>query len=133
MFLFDTDTLSEVLKRNPSSGLLNRLATTPTEYQFTTSITVGEMAYGAHRSSRTEYLLRQFEEIVWPMVQVLPFDHAAAETFGSLRTDLERAGTPLAEPDLRIAAIALTNNLTVITGNVHHFSRFRGLRVENWI
>ncbi len=133
MFLFDTDTLSEVLKRNPSPDLIARLATTPTEDQFTTSITVGEMAYGAHRSSQTEYLLQQFEEIVWPMVQILPFDRASGEIYGSLRVNLERAGTPLAEPDLRIAAIALTNDLTVVTGNVRHFSRVRGLRVENWI
>ena len=133
MFLFDTDTLSEVLKRNPSPDLMARLATMPAEDQFTTSITVGEMAYGAYRSSQTEYLLQQFEEIVWPMVQILPFDRASGEIYGSLRADLERAGTPLAEPDLRIAAIALTNDLTVVTGNVRHFSRIRGLRVENWI
>lgn len=133
MFLFDTDTLSEVLKRNPSPGLMARLATMPAGDQFTSSITVGEMAYGAHRSSQTEYLLQQFEEIVWPMVQILPFDRAAGEVYGSIRADLERAGTPLAEPDFRIAAIALTNDLTVVTGNVRHFSRIRGLRVENWI
>ncbi len=133
MFLFDTDTLSEVLKRNPSQDLVTRMATVPAEQQFTSSITVGEMVYGAHRSSRTAFLLRQFEQAVWPMVQILPFDHAAGEVFGRLRADLERTGTPLAEPDLRIAAIALTNNLTVVTGNIRHFSRIRGLRVENWI
>ena len=133
MFLFDTDTLSEVLKRNPSPDHMARLATMPAEDQFTTSITVGEMAYGAYRSSQTEYLLQQFEEIVWPMVQILPFDRASGEIYGSLRADLERSGTPLAEPDLRIAAIALTNNLTVVTGNVRHFSRVRELRVESWI
>ena len=50
-----------------------------------------------------------------------------------LPTDLERAGTRLAEPDLRIAAIALTHDFTVVTGNVRHFGRVSGLRVENWI
>ena len=133
MFLFDTDTLSQILKRSPSPGLLARLAALPSEDQFTTSITVGEMVYGAHRSTRKEYLLRQFEERLWPMVHILPFDRAAAEAFGSIRADLERAGTPLAEPDLRIGAIALTNNLTVVTGNVRHFDRIPGLQVENWI
>ena len=67
------------------------------------------------------------------MIQILPFDRASGEICGSLRADLERSGTPLAEPDLRIAAIALTNNLTVVTGNVRHFSRVRELRVESWI
>jgi predicted nucleic acid-binding protein len=133
MFLFDTDTLSEILKRTPSPGLLAKLATLSSEDQFTTSITVGEMVYGAHRSTRREYLLQQFEERLWPMVHILPFDRTAAEAFGSIRAELERAGTPLAEPDLRIGAIALTNNLTVVTGNVRHFARIPGLQVENWI
>ena len=133
MFLFDTDTLSQVLKRDPSPSLLARLATVPTEEQFTSAITVGEMVYGAHRSDRREYLLRQFEERLWPMTQILPFDRAAGEIFGRVRAEMDRAGTPLAEPDLRIAANALTHNLTMVTGNVRHFARVAELRVENWI
>ena len=133
MFLFDTDTLSHLLRREHSSSLLVRMAEVPPEEQFTTAITVGEMVYGAERSSRREYLLTQFENRLWPTIQVLPFDQAAAETYGKIRADLERAGTPLAEPDLRIGAIALTRDLTVVTGNTRHFSRIPSLRVENWL
>ena len=133
MFLFDTDTLSQVMKRRPVPSLLARMAALPIEELFTSAITVGEMVFGAQRSPRREYLLSQLEELLWPNLQVLPFDHAAAETYGRIRADLERAGTPLAEPDLRIGAIALTRNLTVVTGNTRHFSRIPGLSVENWI
>ena len=101
--------------------------------QFTSSITVGEMVFGAHRSPRREYLLRQLEELLWPTLRILPFDHAAAETYGRIRADLERAGTPLAEPDLRIGAIALTRGLTLVTGNTRHFSRIPSLKMENWM
>jgi len=133
MFLFDTDTLSQVLKRTPSSSLLVRLAAVPPEQQFTSAITVGEMAYGAYRSSSPEPLLRRLEERLWPNVRILPFDRPAAETYGQLRAELERAGKPLSEPDLRIASIALTHDLTMVTGNVRHFARVPGLRVENWL
>jgi len=133
MYLFDTDLLSQVLKRAPSPLLLARLATVPPEQHFTTAITVGELVYGAYRSPRREQLLRQLEERLWPNVRVLPFHRAAAETYGRLRAELERAGTPLSEPDLRIAAIALTHDLTMVTGNVRHFARVPGLRVENWL
>ena len=61
MFLFDTETLSEILKRTPP-GLLAKLATMRSEDQFTTCTTIGELVYGFHRSNRKEYLLRQFEE-----------------------------------------------------------------------
>ena len=133
MYLFDTDVLSQTLKSSPLPSLIARLAVVPSEQQFTSAITVGEMVYGAYLSSRREHFLRQLEERVWPNVRVLPFNQSAGETYGRLRAELEQAGTPLAEPDLRIAAIALTHNLTVITGNVRHFARVPGLRMENWL
>ena len=117
MFLFDTDTLSQLIRREPSPSLLVRLAAVPSEEQFTTAITVGEMVYGAERSTRREYLVRQFENRLWPTLRILSFDRAAAETYGSLRAELERAGTPLPEADTRIAAIALTRDLTDVTGH----------------
>lgn len=133
MFLLDTDTLSQVLKRNPSLSLLRRLAEVPSEQQFTTAINVGELVYGAHRGPRLEHHLRQLDERIWPNVHILPFDRVAGEVYGRLRAELERNGTPIGEADTRIAAIALTHDFTVVTGNVRHFSRVPGLRVENWI
>ncbi len=64
---------------------------------------------------------------------MLPFDEPAARTYAELRAELERGGRPLDEPDLRIAAIALSRNLTLVTGNVRHFNRVPSLRVENWL
>lgn len=133
MYLFDTDILSQVLKRTPSPTLLARLAAVPAEQQFTSAITAGEMVYGAYRSDRPDHFLRQLQERLWPNIRVVPFNRAAAETYGRLRAQLEEAGTPLAEPDLRIAAIALTRELTMVTGNVRHFSRVPALQIENWL
>ena len=50
-----------------------------------------------------------------------------------MRVHLERQGESLHEADLRIAAIALANNLALITGNTRHFRRIPGLRVYNWL
>jgi tRNA(fMet)-specific endonuclease VapC len=66
-------------------------------------------------------------------IDVIPFDAAAAERYGALRAQLEAAGQRLAEADLRIAAIALAHDLTLVTGNVRHFARVPELRVENWL
>ena len=133
MYLFDTDSLSQVLRRDPKPSFIARLAATPIEHQFTSAMTVGEMVYGAHRGARTDELLRQLETRVWPNITILPFDRVAAETYGRVRAELERAGVPIGEPDTRIAAIALSRNLTVVTVNVRHFSRVPGLAVENWL
>ncbi len=64
---------------------------------------------------------------------VLPFDEEAAEEYGRLGAHLEAQGTPIGEADTQIAAIALANDLTVVTGNVRHFERVPGLNVENWL
>ena len=122
MFVFDTDTLSELLKRSPSTKLLNKLGSVPREQQFTTAITVGEMVYGALKRATPEYLIDQFQTRLWPNLRILPFDHPAAEPYADIRVSLERAGTPLAEPDLRIAAIALSRGFAVITGNIRHLA-----------
>jgi tRNA(fMet)-specific endonuclease VapC len=66
-------------------------------------------------------------------VPVLPFHEAAAHAYAEIRTELERRGTPLDEPDLRIAAIARAFDLVLVTGNERHFRRVPNLVVENWI
>lgn len=133
MYLFDTDALSEIIKKKPCLALIRRLAAIEPDRQFTTSITVGELVYGAYKSDRPGYFLEKLEKLVWPNIQILPFDEQAACIYGTLRAELEKKGTPLSEPDLRIASIARHHGLILITGNQKHFSRIPGLVVENWM
>ncbi|MEE8304208.1 MAG: type II toxin-antitoxin system VapC family toxin [Candidatus Tectomicrobia bacterium] len=134
MYLLDTDILSNLMKRSPSTILIAKLASVPVEQQFTCSITLGELVYGAYRlEARTEALLAQLKETLLPNLPILPFDADAAHQYGTIRAQLERQGTPLGEAELRIAAIALAHGLAVITGNVRHFQRIPGLSVENWL
>ena len=134
MYLLDTDILSNLLKRAPSTTLVTKLASLSSQQLFTSSITLGELAYGAFRlETRAQELMQQIDRIIVPAQPLLPFDADAARRYGELRAGLERRGTPLAEADLRIAAIALARDLTVVTGNVRHFQRVPGLPVENWL
>ena len=132
-YLLDTDTLSNPLKKRPSSSLLRRLAEVPTAQQFTSTITIGEMVYGAHRSAKRETFIQHLYEDILPNVHVLPFDLDAAFVFGRLRAELEALGTPLDLADLRIASIALSKGLVLVTGNVRHFERVPDLTIENWL
>jgi tRNA(fMet)-specific endonuclease VapC len=132
VYCFDTDVLSAVLRRDPPLRLIRRLASVPAEQQFTTAITLGELLYGADKRASPR-LSDRVRDLVRSLVGILPFDETAAERYGPLRADLERAGRPLDEPDLRIASIALANDLTLVTANVRHFSRVPELAVENWL
>ncbi|WP_267913575.1 PIN domain-containing protein [Rubrobacter xylanophilus] len=96
--------------------------------------TLGELIYGAHRlREHTATLMQKIEDTLLPNLPVLPFDAAAARRYGELRAELERLGTPIGDVDMRIAAIALTHGLKVVTGNERHFRRVPGLRMENWL
>lgn len=132
MYCFDTDTVSAVIRRDPPLSLIRRLARTPREEQFTTAVTLGELLYGAARRGSAT-LTHKVRELVIGALPVLPFDELAAEVYGSLRARLEADGRRLDEPDLRIASIALSRGLVVVTGNVRHFGRVPGLKVENWL
>jgi tRNA(fMet)-specific endonuclease VapC len=61
--------------------------------------------------------------------EIVPFDEAAAQQFDHLRSQSLRLGTM----DLKIAAIALTQNAILLSANQRDFERVPGLRVENWL
>jgi len=132
VYCFDTDILSAVIRRDPPLGLIRRLAQTPPEQQFTTAVTLGELLYGAARRGSAT-LTQKVRELVIGALLVLPFDERAAEVYGPLRAQLEAEGRRLDEPDLRIASIALSRGLVVVTANVRHFGRVPDLKVENWL
>ncbi len=53
--------------------------------------------------------------------------------YGDIRWQLERTGQRIDSMDQLIGATALHEDLILVTGNVRHFSRIPGLRVENWM
>jgi len=132
VYCLDTDVLSAVIRRKPPLPLIRRLARVPPAKQATTTITLGELLYGAARR-RNERLSERVRDVITVAGLILPFDRRAAEIYGPLRAQLERDGKRLAEADLRIASIALARGATVVAGNTRHFSRVPGLAVENWL
>ncbi|MGI8730429.1 MAG: PIN domain-containing protein [Solirubrobacteraceae bacterium] len=132
MYCLDTDVLSAIVRRDPPLHLIRRLARTPATEQCTTAITLGELLYGVQRRG-SPALAERVQRLIASAGAVLSFDELAARHYGPLRAELEREGRRIAEPDLRIASIALSRDTTLVTGNVRHFARVPGLRVENWL
>lgn len=62
----------------------------------------------------------------------LSFDDAAAQIFGEIRANLVKKGTPIGPYDLQIAAIAIANQVTLVTRNTAEFGRIPSLQVEDW-
>jgi tRNA(fMet)-specific endonuclease VapC len=132
LYCFDTDILAAALLREPPMQLVRRLARVPGEEQCTTAVSVAEIAYAAARNGDSE-IAGRVRDLVAAASRVLPFDHEAAETYGLLRMQLERLGVRLDESSLRIAAIALTHDVTLVTASARLYDRVPGLRIENWL
>jgi tRNA(fMet)-specific endonuclease VapC len=132
VYCFDTDILAAALLREPPMQLVRRLARTPGEQQCTTAISVAEIAYAATRNGDDD-VTSQVRDLIAAATTVLPFDHEAAEVYGTLRAQLDRLGVRLDEPSLRIAAIALLHDLTLVTASSRLYDRVPGLRLENWL
>lgn len=129
-YLFDTDAISEVLRPKPAVGFVDWLATIPRAEQYTSAVTLGELYKGAYRSRERDRHLENIEQRVLPALTVLPYERSAARVFGQIRADLEERGAVLPDADLQIAAIALYHGLELVTGNLRHFERIPGLRVN---
>lgn len=129
-FLFDTDAISEVLRPQPLTEYMEWLHTLPRDEQFTSSIVIGELYKGAYRSPARERHLDNIKKRILPAVTVLPYDVATANIYGQIRAKLEETGQILADADLQIAATALYHGLDLVTGNLRHFRRIDGLRIN---
>ena len=93
-------------------------------------LTIGELYFGAYKSGRKEH----FDDVIeiFNLFEQYPTTHSMRE-YGDIRWHLERQGCRIDSMDLLIGATALHEDLTLVTGNVKHFERIPGLRIENWI
>ncbi|MGH7757298.1 MAG: PIN domain-containing protein, partial [Vulcanimicrobiaceae bacterium] len=72
-------------------------------------------------------------ELFLDAVASLPWDDDAADRYGFVRVQLERAGTPIGNLDTMIAAHALATQVVLISNNGRHFRLVKGPAVENWL
>jgi len=129
-YLLDTDICSYLIRDRPPR-VRQRMNAVPLAEQAISSVTYAELMYGVARSSKPAVNREVVRRFVLH-VAVLPWDAAAAEHYGDLRSSLERTGTPIGSMDLMIAAHARSMGATVVTNNLRHFERVPGIAVENW-
>jgi len=133
--LLDTDIFSEILK-----GINRNVVAQATTYRaifrrYTISaITVTEIVKGLHKAQRTQQVEQFLNGLT--SVDILALDTSSAILAGRIYGDLERTGQPIGRADPLIAAIAIQNNLVLVTGNEAHYQRIQSLgyalQLDNW-
>jgi tRNA(fMet)-specific endonuclease VapC len=129
-YLLDTNVCIRYLTGRSEKVKQRLQQTLPEEIQVC-SVVKAELFYGSRRSNNPEKSLQQ-QKLFLEQFKSLPFDDDAAMAYGRIRAELAKAGTPIGPNDLMIAAIALANNLTLVTHNVSEFGRITDLKIEDW-
>jgi tRNA(fMet)-specific endonuclease VapC len=129
-YLLDTN-VCIIYLNGKSLQLRDRLNSTPVDRIRICSVVKAELFYGSMRSNNPVKSLQIQQEFIQQFIS-LAFDDAAATIYGTIRANLAKAGTPIGPNDLQIAAIALANDLTLVTHNTREFSRIQTLKLEDW-
>lgn len=129
-YLLDTNTCIRYIngRSTPIAGRVNALSEGDA---VVCSVVKAELLFGAKRSNNPTKTLEKQRQFL-ALFKSLPFDDAAAEHYATIRADLAKKGLPIGGNDLLIAAIALANDLTLVTHNTREFERIAGLKLEDW-
>jgi len=128
--MLDTDACIYAMRRQPA--IVERLRSLRFPDIGVSVVTEAELRYGAARSGSPAKTLAELERFLLPF-ETVPFTSPDTEVYASIRSHLERAGTPIGPLDTMIAAHARSLDLVLVTNNEREFRRVPGLRVENWV
>ncbi len=129
-YMLDTNIVIYTIKNRPSK--LKALFKQNIGQMCISSITFGELVYGAEKSTQTGRNLADIEAMA-ARLEIMPFDTLAATHFGQLRAELAKSGKQIGPYDQMIAGHARSLGLILVTNNTKEFKRVPGLRIDNWI
>jgi tRNA(fMet)-specific endonuclease VapC len=125
-FLLDTNIVSALLKGEAIiADNIDKAETT-----YIPIIVVGELYYGASFSSQIEKNTADLK-LITSRYQTLSLDEETTIVYGNIKAALRKKGKPIPENDIWIAAIALQNDLPLVTRD-NHFKEIESLSLVNW-
>ena len=129
-YMLDTNICIYAIKHKPEQVFMRLQEHDPIDICIS-SVTYAELVHGVEKSKAIEKN-RVALALLLANIEIMNFDSLAAESYGKIRADLEKAGTPIGPLDMMIAGHAMALGYTVVTNNTKEFDRVKGLKLENW-
>jgi tRNA(fMet)-specific endonuclease VapC len=126
--MLDTDTVSLMVRKN--SSVIDNLIKHENDEICISAITYAELCYGLEKKG-SDRLFNEVSSIMGKFT-IVDFDNSQSELYGKIRLRLEKSGTPLGDMDMLIAASAMAAGAILVSHNIRHFSKIKGLKVEDW-
>ena len=135
-FLLDTNVLSELMRENPATEVMTWVEAQAENLLHISTVTQAEVLTGIAflpPSKRRDALASNADQLFGYDFsgRCLVFGGAAAEQCALVRAQRKLAVSPISTEDAQIAAIALANQLTLVTRNTKDFQGIAGMQVTN--
>ena len=128
IYMLDTDTVSLMVRNNHS--VIENLVKHEDDEICISAISYAELFYGLEKKG-SEKLFAEVSKILGKL-SIVNFDDSQSELYGKIRVQLEKSGNSLGDMDLLIAAAALSQDAVLVSHNTKHFSKIKGIKIEDW-
>ena len=129
-YMLDTNICIYAIKHKPER-VIERLQEHDPADICISSITYAELYHGVEKSQAVDKNKIALA-VLLSNIEIKDFDSRSAESYGKIRAQLEKAGTPIGPLDTMIAGHAMALGYTIVTNNTREFSRVDGLNLEDW-
>ena len=130
MVVLDTDILVAFLRNNTEAVEFVTELQKKNESLSTTTINAFELFEGALISTNKDNV-KKVEDVLGS-IGSYSFNGPASWKAAEISSELIKKGEPLDFQDIAIASIAISHGESIVTRNVRHFGRIRGLKIEKW-
>lgn len=136
-YLLDTNIVSEIFKPFRNETVVSKLK----EYESLCALPAigwNELLFGVQRmeeGKKKHFIFSKLIDEIQTAYPIIPYDRHAVWIQADIRARLADAGTSVEFQDTQIAAIAVSNNMILVTRNTKHFEpvqRVSTLLMENW-
>ena len=125
-YILDSDILIYFLKGQ--KDIIEKIISLPQDDLYITIINYTELLYGIYNSNK----IKHNKQKILPFLdnfKILEFDKKSSKIFAKLKSELKKSGNIIADMDLMIASITISNNAILFTNNIKHFKRIKDLEI----
>jgi tRNA(fMet)-specific endonuclease VapC len=128
-WVLDTGTCIAIIKKHPVA--LKKLRGKSIGQVGLSSISLGELAFGADKSSRPKDAHEALREFLLAL-EIAAVDDQGAMTYGEVRASLARGGKPIGPLDALIGGHARSLDVILVTHKSRELARIEDLRLGDW-
>jgi len=129
-YLLDTNICVYFLRQNIK--IIDKIMSVSADELAISCFNLAELLFGAYNSDYVDKNLKRVRYIE-NTIEVIAFDKKAIDNFALIKTELKKQNNLIDDFDILIAAVALSNDMILVTNNVKHFKRIPGLTIKNWL